>query len=650
MPQGVRTLEKLREVVAAYMQFDEFVVDVETKGEFRGDPHRNDVFWISLAGPGRADAIPCGHPIGERIVRDETILGADGTPYYRIDPRTGKHQEHQTNATTGRLKWVNVPEPFDDPPEQLWVSDVIAELRPLFFSDRRIVGQNVKFDIESLAKYFGEVPPGPYGDTLVAAKLIDENHLGYSLDKLVSREFGFEYEKIGKKGPENFPYSEAYLYSFLDAKYTWLLWQKFVRQMDEQDVRAIFDMEMDLLPVLINMEVVGMPIDEEALAKLGEDFLVEMADIQVAIDRVAGTEVNLNANRQIAALVYDTLGHECPLITPSGERSTSRETLEQFDSDPVVEKVLDHAKLRKLQSTFVDGLQKAVHEGRVHPSLNQVGAVSGRLSCREPNIQQIPSRSDRGKRVRDVFVASPGHVLVVSDLSQIELRMLAHLTNDPTLKRAYKQDLDLHGLLAERVFGSGYTSAQRSLAKNAHFSVLYGAGPKTMVRKYQIPNERVAQQLLKGFYESYAKVKPWKAKVISDARAKWVRKTTPPYVTTILGRKRRLPDLNSKDEGKRFAAERQAISVTISGSAADLFKLVMIQCDRMLKEQDWVGNILMTVHDELIVEVPEEYQEEGLALVKFAMENVNNPYTGESFLNVPIVADAKIVKRWSDGK
>lgn len=627
------------------MEFDEFVVDVETKGEHRGDPHRNDVFWISLAGPGRADAIPCGHPLGERVVRDPD------DEFYRISPSTGKHQEHRVNETTGRLKWVDVPEKFEDPPEQLWVSDIITALRPLFFSDRRIIGQNVKFDLESLAKYFGEMPPGPYADTLVAAKLINENHLdGYSLGKLVKREFEYEYEKIGRLGPDNFPYSEAYLYSLLDSKYTWLLWRSYVKKMKTQDVRHVFDLEMDLLPVILDMETVGMPIDVPALKVLGKEFAIELADIQVAVNSVAGTEVNLNANRQVAALVYDTLGHKCEVFTASGERSTSRETLENFQNNPVVEMLLDHAKLRKLQSTFVEGLQKAEHGGRVHPSINQVGAVSGRLSCREPNIQQIPSRSDRGKRVREVFTASPGHVLVVSDLSQIELRMLAHLTQDKTLLNAYHNNLDLHGILAEKVFGPDYTPAQRSLAKNAHFSVLYGAGPNTMVRKYQIPNLKTAKSLLKGFYESYPNVKPWKEQIVEDARSRWKKKTVQPYVMTILGRKRRLPELYSRDDGKRFAAERQAVSVTISGSAADLFKLAMIQCYNSLLDQEWEGHILMTVHDELIVEVPEEHQDEGFALVKTAMEDIINPFTEEPILTVPIVADAKIVERWSDAK
>ena len=252
--------------------------------------------------------------------------------------------------------------------------------------------------------------------------------------------------------------------------------------------------------------------------------------------------------------------------------------------------------------------------------------------------------------MRDVFVAGPGNVLIVSDLSQIELRVLAHFTQDRRLMNAYRKNIDLHGAMAKRVFGPDYTPIQRSLAKNAHFSVLFGAGPGTMVRKYQIPNVKVARQLLSVFYNSYPRVEPWKKHVVAEARGRFKKGKTPPYVTTILGRRRRLPALSWSDDELRSGAERQAVSVTVSGSAADLFKVVMINCFNQLKKQPWEGHILMTVHDELVVEVPEEYAEEGLRLVKTVMEDVKNPFTGEEMLSVPIVADAKVVSRWSDAK
>lgn len=644
MHQGIRTLDELDQVVTDYMEFDELVVDVETMGPNRGDPNRNDVFWISLAGPGRCDVIPCGHPIGERVIRDPD------DEFYRTDPRTGKHQEHRVNETTGRLKWVNVEEPFTEAPEQLWVSDAVELLRPLFFSKRRIVGHNVKFDVRSLAKYFGAVPPGPYGDTIVAAKLVNENEFSYALGDVIKREFHFQYEKIGKKGPELFPFSEAHLYSYLDSKYTWLLWEKLKPLMDREKVRHIFDLEMDLLPSIIDMENTGTPVDEDALDVLGREFQMEMARLKVGIDKVAGHDINLNANRQIAELIYDTLGKPCKILTPSGERSTAKATLEMYAKDKTVAALLEHAGLRKLQGTFVDGLKRNLVDGRVHPSFNQVGAVSGRISCKEPNIQQIPSKSERGKRVREVFTSSEGNVLVVADLSQIELRVLAHFTRDRQLLRAYRKGLDLHGVLAAKVFGADYTTTDRLYAKNGNFSLLYGASPQTLVDRYGFPNLRVAKQVSQGFYGTYTSVRPWKKQVWEDARRRYRKSKSPPYIETILGRKRRLPELNSIVDKKRYAAERQAISVQIQGSAADLFKVAIINCHALLQQQKWEGHILMQVHDELVVEVPEDYADEGLRLVKASMEDINDPFTGEPILSVPIVADAKVVTRWSDGK
>ena len=645
MAQGVLTVEHLKHVVKAYKQFGEFTFDVETMGEHRGNPHRNEVFWISLSTLGRCDVIPCGHPVGERIPLDPN------DEYHRINPSNRHFQEHRINESSGRLKWFDIPEPFDEPPKQLWVSDVMDMLSPLFFSDRRKICHNVKFDVGSVTKYYGEIPPGPYGDTITAAKLVNENHLGgYKLGQAVKREFHFEYEKIGKE-VERYPYSEAHMYSYYDAKYTWLLWEKLKPLMDREGIRHIFDLEMDLLPAILDLERKGITLDEKALDALGVEFSKEMARLKVRIDKAAGYEINLNANAQVAKLVYETLGHTCKVYTPSGQPSTASDTLDAFRKDPIVAKVGEYAKLSKLQSSFVIGLKKEIHQRRIHPSLNPMGTVTGRMSCSQPNIQQIPSRSENGKRVREVFIAGRNKMLIVADLSQIELRVLAHFTQDPRLLKAYREGLDLHGLLAARVFGKDYKPIDRTYAKNGHFSVLFGASAATLVRRYGFPNIKLAEQVQAGFYSTYKNVEPWKQEVFRLAMKKYDRKKkVQPYVETILGRKRRLPDLHSTIRGVRSGAERQAISSIIQGSAADYFKLAMMDCYDTLQEQSWEGHIIMTVHDELVVEVPERYAEEGLVIVKHAMEGVKHPDTGEPLLSLPIVADARIAKRWSEGK
>lgn len=642
MVPGIRTIHEVEELVDDYSQFDEFVIDVETKGDHRLDPMRNDVFWVSLAGPGRCDVIPCGHPLGERVFFDPE------DDQHRINPSNNHHQERRINESSGREKWFDIPPPFTPAPKQLWISDVTACLEPLLYNKKlRKVGQNVKFDLLSLTKYYETIIPGPFGDTLVAARLINENHKRYDLGSMAKREFGFEYAKIGKK-LEIYAYSEAHLYSYLDSKFTWLLWEKFKGQLDREQVRHIFDLEMDLLPVLLDMERTGIAIDSQSLDSLGEEFLKNMARLQVAINDAAGFDVNLNANRQVAKVVYDILGHTCREYTPSGERSTAAKTLNHFSKDPVVKMMQEYAGLSKLHSTFVEGIRENLNDGRIHPNFKQVGTVSGRLSSTTPNVQQIPSRSDQGKRVRDVFIAGPGNSLVVSDLSQIELRMLAHFTQDRGLLRAYRKGEDLHGLTAATAFGPDYTVQQRGLAKNSNFALLYGAGPGTMVEKYQIPSVAMAKKLTQSFYATFRRVRPWKFQVLDEARARKKGKT-PPYVMTILGRKRRLPQLHALDNYDRSSAERQAISVTISGSSADIFKMIMIDCFEELRREVPSAHILMCVHDELVVECPERHEKRVYEIVKRTMETVLDD-DGNDLLRVPIVAEAKIVKRWSDAK
>jgi DNA polymerase I-like protein with 3'-5' exonuclease and polymerase domains len=667
MTQGILTLDQLDSVVDDYLQFEEYVIDVETMGAHRDDPQRNDIFWVTLAGPGRVDIIPCGHPVGEKIPwpTDET---------HRMKPHSKVIcQERRINPASNKMKWFDTPQPFTPAPKQLWISDVTEHLKRLFFYKprrRRIVGQNVKFDLESLAKYFGAVPPPPYGDTLVAAKLIDETYDRYDLESIVEREFDYVYANLGRTGVEKFPYSQAFHYNHCDGRFTWLYWELCKQDLRAEKMRHLFDLEMQLLPALIDMEMAGVLIDEKALDLLNDDYAKQMAAISIEIDerasRLAGREVKveLSKRRQLAWLVYDLIGKPCTAYTPEGIkalergdkeraklfRSTSRADLEAFSKNPIVKLVLEHGRLFKLWSAFVVSIKAKLNEGKIHPSFNQVGTVSGRLSCKNPNVQQMPSRSEEGKKIRDLFIASPGKIFVVADLSQIELRMLAHFTQDPALLRAYRQGLDLHAITAERAFGTDFTPLERSLAKNANFSVLYGAGPLTMVRKYSIPNLKTAEILLEAFYGTYRFVKPWKKDVLEEARRRYRKGVCPPYVVTLLGRRRHLPRLLWLDNKLRSAAERQAISVTISGSSADLFKVIMIRCQAQLDRAGWKGHMLMTVHDELIVEVPEENAEEAAELVREAMEHVLNPFTGRPIISVPLVADVKIVPVWGQAK
>jgi len=638
-PPVVCSPQQLKELVRDYESFTAFAIDVETMGagETRGNPWENEVFWVSLAGPGRADVIPCGHPVGRLLQPAQT------------------EKVRERNPETNRMRTVThkVPPQFSPPPPQLWRSEVFEALGPLLFSDRRKVGHNVKFDLESVAKYYGgRLPPPPYGDTMIAARLVEENHLGaepYSLGACAKRELDFSYDKkLGRLGPENFPFDQAARYSFLDAKTTWLLWNKYQRQLAYEGVWDVFEIEMRLLQVIMDMEQTGTPINIRRLKELDDDLDGEQGRLQRQIEKANGGPINLNANRQVAELVYDKLKHKCVSFTATGQRSVDKGALSAFEKDAVVKAILDYSQIQKLRSSFTRPLQEQVDaKGRIHPQFIQVGPVTGRMACRHPNLQQQPARSELGKRVRECFEAPPGYKLIVADYSQVELRILAHFTDDPTLKRAYAEGLDLHTLTAMRAFHTKTpTPEQRARAKNVNFSVAYQGGPHTLQARYGIPL-REGEKIIEAFYATYRLVAPWaKAVVLECKRTYRKNPPSPPYVTTIIGRKRRLPEIFWSDRGVRSHAERQAINTRIQGTSAEITKLAMIGAFEKLAPLG--GHLIMTIHDEIVALVPEAVAEEAKILMAQAMEGVTHPFEGGPILSVPLVVDIKICEKWSE--
>lgn len=367
---------KLRDMVEAYKDFPEFVFDVETlatrekryeKDGPQGDPHTNEVFWISFAGPGRCDVIPLGHP---------TDKGG--------------------------------------PTDQLWRSVAFPILEPLLYNTtQRKVGANTKFDVMSLAKYFdGEPMPPPYGDVLVEQHILNENlgMRGYSVLACTQRHLGHTYEKIGKNVWEH-PYLDASRYSYFDSKNEWLLHVKFMRDIERLGLMPIFDLEMGVLEVVIAMEMEGAPVDVAHLEVVDKDLDKRKLEIEYRIwDANGGTPFNLNASAACGKFVYDMRGHKPKHYTPkTGARSTKADHLAEYaKKDPLVQAMLDWAKLDKLQGTYVKGLvPKVTPAGRLHADFRQTGTVTGRFSSSQPNLQNIPSRSEDGKEIRYAFWAGP---------------------------------------------------------------------------------------------------------------------------------------------------------------------------------------------------------------------------------------------------
>jgi len=653
----ITTPRQLKEVAAAYADMESFAYDFETRGERRNDPRHAIPFWISLAGPGRADVIPFGHPLGRVVGFEWSKLKKNGEPY--------------ANA-----KQLPVVGPA---PAQLSTETVFEALEPILLGPAEKTGHGLKFDLEVAARYYGVVPPPPYFDTMIAAFLIDETHLGgypYSLGSCVKREFKFEYDKsLGRIGVDKFPFDEAARYGRLDSKYAWLLKQTYVDQIEAENLTELFDLEMRVLECVVWMEEAGVMIDVAGLDTLIARVEAEMAATYARVAKAAGHPINLNADAQIIELLF---GHyDRDLVNPrTGRRGrwtgphqphpdyvtkvrrdpqTSAAALQSTASlrkNPVVKDILHWLELSKLHSTYLLNIKGRLHNGRCHADFDQRGARTGRFSCRTPNLQNIPTR--RSNEVRELFIAPPGHKLIVADYSQIELRLLAHYSRDPLLIKAYQDGLNLHkitGCKAYHVSEEELTKEQYSRAKNCNFSMAYGAQASTLVEKYGVPNLGEAEDLINAFFGTYTRVDPWRRSVVrkcvatritrAEAKAKKCRPSAP-YVTTILGRKRRLPDITSYEFGRRKAAERQAVNTVIQGSAGDLIKLAMVRLHERLRDSPCL--LMLTVHDELVVQAPDELVAWASEMLRESMEDL--PLK----LRVPLLADITVCERWSEGK
>lgn len=638
----VLTRRHLKEVVAAYSDFDAFAFDFETMGEKRNDPRHAVPFWLSLAGPGRAEVIPFGHPMGD-LERWEIPMTKDGS-------RPLKNRKP-------------IPH-YKPPPEQLSREEVFAELEPIFFGPATKIGHGLKFDLEVAAKiYEGAVPPPPYDDTMIDAFLINETHRGgfpYSLGSCVARELRYIYDKsLGRIGVEKFPLSEAANYSWHDSKYTWLLAQRYRRQIEAEGLEELQLLEMDVLQCVVWMEQAGIEINVEGLDALDVTLTAQIAEVYGRIAQAAGYEINVNSDDQVRKLLFIERGHKPhpgfvteqrkdPQVSAAALTATA-----SLRKDKVAADIIEWHTLSKLHSTYVLNIKGRLLNGRCHADFDQRGARTGRFSCRTPNLQNIPVR--RSKEIRELFIAPPGHKLIVADYSQIELRVLAHFSRDPKLIEAYVDGLDLHTITARAAYhippDQDPTPFQRSLAKNCNFSMAYGAMASTLVERYGVPNEEEAQILIDAFFSTYKRVDPWRRSLVRKCRATRVtraeaqasgRRPSMPYVTTILGRKRRLPDLFSPVFKLQRAAERQVVNTKIQGSAGDILKVAMKDLYHELHDSNAV--LMLTVHDELVTQAPDGEAEDIAEIVRQCMEQVKLPVP----LRVPLVADVSICERWSE--
>jgi DNA polymerase-1 len=544
--------------------------------------------------------------------------------------------------------------------EQLPLEQVAAALRPAL-EDESIakVGHNAKYDMAVLARN-GIAVRGLNFDTMMAEWLIDPASRNLGLKNLAWSRLGVEMTRIeeligtGKKQitMDQVPVESAAAYAAADADIPLRLRSLQEPELREKNLWKLFtQVEMPLVPVLMDMEMTGVLIDVPYLREMSGVLTKRLTEIEREIYTLVGLDFNINSTQQLADVLFGKLGLKAPAgrKTATGKTSTAVDVLESLRGQhPVIELILEQRQLSKLKSTYIDALPELVNPatGRVHTSYNQAGAVTGRLSSSEPNLQNIPIRTDLGRQVRRAFIAAPGHVLMSADYSQVELRILAHLCGDPGLREAFSRGEDIHATTAAAIFGvalSQVTSDQRRVAKAVNFGLAYGQGAYGLAQATGLSNSD-AQKFIDAYFARFSHVRQY----IEETKRK---AATIGYVETIMGRRRYFPILQSKERDPRTqmarrAAERECINMPVQGSAADIMKVAMLKVKSQisnLKSSTSSVKMMLQVHDELVFEVPEREVNKVAKLVREAME-------GAASLSVPLKVDVKAGKNWDEAK
>ena len=549
----------------------------------------------------------------------------------------------------GKAAYVPLIHDYPGAPRQLEQAWVLEKLRPLLESETcPKLGQNLKYDMSVLARH-GIGMRGIRYDTMLESYVLDSTATRHDMDSLAKKYLGYEpvsFQSIAGKGKnqltfDQIPLDQAAPYAAEDADITLRLHQELWPKLEpEKGLRRVFEeIEMPLVPVLSRMERTGVRIDIELLKRQSVELAEKLHQLEERAYALAGRPFNLGSPKQIGEIFFDELGMEVIRKTPKGAPSTSEAVLQELAARghelPAV--ILEHRGLAKLTSTYVDKLPEMVDPdtGRVHTSYHQAVAATGRLSSSDPNLQNIPVRTEEGRRIRKAFVAEPGWKMLAADYSQIELRIMAHLSGDEGLLRAFEQGLDIHAATAAEVFGYDYPEAvepeARRRAKAINFGLIYGMSAFGLARQLDIGRDE-AQEYVDLYFSRYPGVREFMEKTKEQARERG-------YVETLFGRRLYLPEINSRNGQRRAAAERTAINAPMQGTAADIIKRAMIEVDRWLEQEQPRVRMVMQVHDELVFEVKKEKVEE-------ARERIVDAMQGAAELRVPLVVDVGVGDDW----
>ncbi len=510
-------------------------------------------------------------------------------------------------------------------------------------------GHNIKYDWQVLRRAGVELK-GVSFDSMLASFLLDPARRSHGIDtlslELLSRPMRSHDELTGK-GKARIPFAEVTIadaaeYCGADSATVLALYRLFSPRLADAAMQPLLDgLEMPLVEVLVDMEWSGIAIDTGLFARLARELAADLQRLEAEITRAAGGSVNLNSPKQLAAVLFERLQLPALKRTKTGP-STDADVLEQLADmgHEVPRLLLEYRELEKLRSTYVDVLPKAVNvtTGRIHTSFNQIGAATGRLSSTDPNLQNIPVRSLRGEAIRRGFVPEPGWKFVVADYSQIELRLMAHLSLDPAFIEAFRQGQDIHRQTAAIIFDvplADVTAEMRARAKTINFGTIYGQGPFALSKQLSIPQEE-AKAFIAEYFRRFAGVRVFLDRQVEIARERG-------YVETLFGRRRYIPEVNDRNFNLRAFGERQAQNAPLQGSAADLIKLAMARIHGALRDRGFAARLLLQVHDELVLEAPAEEVERVAALVREHME-------GAATLEVPLVVDVGVGDNWLDAK
>ncbi|WP_028916585.1 DNA polymerase I [Pseudoxanthomonas sp. J35] len=604
----------------------------------------------ALAAPGRYETVTTVEALQDWIAR----LRAAGrfafdTETDSLDPMRATLVGLSFAAEPGHAAYVPVGHDYPGAPSQLERGQVLDLLRPLL-EDPAVskLGQHGKYDLHVLRRHGVEIA-GYADDTMLESFVLESGNARHDMDSLARRHLGYEtvkYEDVCGKGAKQIPFAQCALedatrYAAEDADITLRLHRVLApRLADEPKLEQVYrQIEMPLVPVLARVEANGVKVDVEELRRQSADLSRRMLAAQQKATELAGRPFNLDSPKQLCALLFEELKLPALVKTPKGQPSTNEEALEAIaDLHELPRVILEYRGLAKLRSTYTDKLPEMVNPdtGRVHTSYHQAGAATGRLSSSDPNLQNIPIRTDDGRRIRRAFVAPPGRKLVACDYSQIELRIMAHLSQDPGLLRAFESGADVHRATAAEVFGrtlEEITPNERRAAKAINFGLMYGMSAFGLARQLGIARGE-AQDYIALYFSRYPGVRDYMERTREQARGQG-------FVETVFGRRLYLEYINARNQAQRAGAERAAINAPMQGTAADIIKRAMIAVDGWLARHRDRARMILQVHDELVFEVDEDFVPTLLAEATSLMSSAAQ-------LSVPLVVESGVGDNWDE--